>query len=90
MAVLKPAVGEAADVDLPPAADGGKRVGRGPAALFEAIQRERPAGGSGRDRGDGREFFDAEVLGPLLQLHPVIVGSVRRLAVLGRAAPPPG
>ena len=34
VAVLQAAVGQAARLDLPAAADGGQRVGRGPAALF--------------------------------------------------------
>src|SRR5262249_51864589 len=63
--VLQPAVTESALVDLPPTSDGGQSVGRRPAGLVESVERELAAPAA----DGGGEFRDAEVLGPLLQLH---------------------
>src|SRR5262245_28379258 len=70
--VLKPAIREPAIVNLPSSADRGQRVWRCPAPLFQAIETERTSGA----RRDGREFFDSEVIWPLLELHSVRVGGI--------------
>ena len=59
VAILQPAVGQAAEVDLPAAADGGQGVGRGPAGLLQAVEGERAAVAG----GDVGQLLDLEVIG---------------------------
>src|SRR5579859_2901289 len=65
MPVLEPAIGKPAQVEVPAAADCLHRIGRRPAAFFQAIQGKRAA-----LAGDGvGQLLDLEVLGPLFDLH---------------------
>src|SRR5262245_59059217 len=67
--IFEPAMRKAAEIDLPPSANCGERIGRRPAALLEAIKCER-AGGPGFDGGN---LIDPEVVRLLLELHSDMV-----------------
>jgi hypothetical protein len=65
MTVLETAVGHAVGIELPTSPDDADSVGRRPASLLEAIERESSFG----RRDNIRQLFYLEVFGLLLDFH---------------------
>src|SRR5262249_39192937 len=69
VAILQAAVRQSARLDFPATTNGRQRIGGGPAAFLQPIQRKHALTG----RGDVGQLLDLEILWLLLDLHEEII-----------------